>query len=145
MELMELLLAACFFLVVAAIFTIPLIAMDISSMTIDITNFSQIDTLGIASVVAATTRGLLFYFFSKIHGICLMIEETDIGDDSIKLIRNGSYVIKQTKKLTIDNFIAMSGEPYKASYIDQGTKLVCQCGYEWIENRFPEYAVCPTL
>ena len=39
----------------------------------------------------------------------------------------------------------MSGEPYTQpiSYIDQGTKLTCQCGYEWIENRFPEYAVCP--
>lgn len=38
----------------------------------------------------------------------------------------------------------MSGEPHKPiSYIEQGTKLTCQCGYEWIENRFPEYAVCP--
>jgi hypothetical protein len=46
----------------------------------------------------------------------------------------------------IDDYIAMSGSPYTlkpVSYIEQGTKLVCQCGYEWIENRFPEYAVCP--
>ena len=74
-----------------------------------------------------------------------MIGEIDIGDDddSIKLIRNGSYVIKQTKKLTIDNFIAMSGEPYKVSYIEQGTTLTCQCGYTWIEHRFTESAICP--
>lgn len=37
----------------------------------------------------------------------------------------------------------MSGEPYKVSYIEQGTTLTCQCGYTWVENRFPEYAVCP--
>lgn len=31
------------------------------------------------------------------------------------------------------------------SYVDQGTKLACSCGYEWVENRFPEYdqVVCP--
>ena len=45
----------------------------------------------------------------------------------------------------LDDYIAMSGMPNNKpiSYIDQGTKLTCTCGYEWIENRFPEYAVCP--
>ena len=45
----------------------------------------------------------------------------------------------------LENY-AFSGVPHKPiSYIDQGTKLTCQCGYEWIENRFPEYdkLVCP--
>jgi hypothetical protein len=43
----------------------------------------------------------------------------------------------------LENY-AFSGTPHTPiSYIDQGTKLTCQCGYEWIENRFPEYAVCP--
>ena len=45
----------------------------------------------------------------------------------------------------LENY-AFSGVPHKPiSYIDQGTKLTCQCGYEWIENRFPEYdkVVCP--
>ena len=45
----------------------------------------------------------------------------------------------------LENY-AFSGVPHKPiSYIDQGTKLTCQCGYEWIENRFPEYdkQVCP--
>ena len=45
----------------------------------------------------------------------------------------------------LENY-AFSGTPRKPiSYIDQGTKLTCQCGYEWIENRFPEYdqVVCP--
>jgi hypothetical protein len=43
----------------------------------------------------------------------------------------------------LENY-AFSGILHKPiSYIDQGTKLTCQCGYEWIENRFPEYAVCP--
>ena len=45
----------------------------------------------------------------------------------------------------LENF-AFSGVSHKPiSYIEQGTKLTCQCGYEWIENRFPEYdqVVCP--
>jgi hypothetical protein len=43
----------------------------------------------------------------------------------------------------LENY-AFSGVPHKPiSYIDQGTKLICQCDYEWIENRFPEFAVCP--
>ena len=45
----------------------------------------------------------------------------------------------------LENY-AFSGTPRKPiSYIDQGTKLTCKCGYEWIENRFPEYdkVVCP--
>jgi hypothetical protein len=44
------------------------------------------------------------------------------------------------------NNYAFSGTPQKPiSYIEQGTKLTCQCGYEWIENRFPEYdkVACP--
>jgi len=45
----------------------------------------------------------------------------------------------------LENY-AFSGTSHKPiSYIDQGTKHICQCGYEWIENRFPEYdkVVCP--
>ena len=44
------------------------------------------------------------------------------------------------------SYIAVSGIPYEpTSCVEQGTKLICQCGYEWIENRFPEYdkVVCP--
>ena len=46
----------------------------------------------------------------------------------------------------LENY-AFSGTPRKPIYyIDQGTKLTCKCGYEWIENRFPEYdqVVCPS-
>ena len=46
----------------------------------------------------------------------------------------------------LENY-AFSGTPHKPiSYIDsEGTKPTCQCGYEWIENRFPKYdqLVCP--
>src|SRR5215510_12865382 len=45
----------------------------------------------------------------------------------------------------LENY-AFSGTSRKPiSYIEQGTKLTCQCGYEWIENRFPEYdkVACP--
>ena len=60
------------------------------------------------------------------------------------LIQKTAYILKSKKML--ENY-AFSGVPHKPiSYIDQGTKLTCQCGYEWIENRFPVYdqVVCPT-
>jgi hypothetical protein len=57
------------------------------------------------------------------------------------LIQKTAYILKNKKML--ENY-AFSGTPHKPiSYIDQGTKLTCSCGYEWIENRFPEYPVCP--
>jgi hypothetical protein len=59
------------------------------------------------------------------------------------LIQKTAYILKNKKML--ENY-AFSGTSYKPIlYIDQGTKLTCQCGYEWIENRFPEYdqVVCP--
>ena len=51
------------------------------------------------------------------------------------LIQKTAYILKNKKML--ENY-AFSGTPHKpVSYIEQGIKLTCQCGYEWIENRFP--------
>ena len=59
------------------------------------------------------------------------------------LIQKTAYILKNKKDVRKHAF---SGTPHKPiSYIDQGTKLTCSCGYEWVENRFPEYdqVVCP--